>query len=507
MILSSSRFSALLSGVFAIGSALAQCVPAWVGGGLPGNYFVHSLAVSPGGDLIAGGWTGGVTSGDNVRRWDGSSWSPLGNSIDGAVWAACAPADDRVYVGGGFTSISGVSASRIALWNGSTWSPVGGGFAGGEPGTSPSLTAMVSLPNGQLVAGGHFTVAGGAAANHVARWDGTAWSPLGSGLGNGPPATNAMAFVVHQGDLIVGGRFGTAGGIAANGIARWTGATWLQLGSGMNETVAALAVLPSGELVAGGSFTIAGGVPAPGIAKWNGSSWSSLGGGMTLAFGSPGSVSSLAVLPNGDLLAAGFFSFAGGVPARRIARWNGSTWLPLAGGVNNGTLQAVATLPTGGVVAGGSFASSASQAGPNLARYIPCPASAVPHGSGCSGSGGVKVLTPTALPWVGATFRATATGLPQPAFVFVVTGFATTSVVLSTILPVGLTGCDLLVAPDVVDVVVSTGTVDTQVAVPNHASLIGSVFHQQVVPMEVDGALSAVALTSTNALSMTIGSY
>ena len=51
----------------------------------------------------------------------------------------------------------------------------------------------------------------------------------------------------------------------------------------MNNTVRALTVFDDGSgpaLYAGGAFTTAGGVAANHIAKWNGSSWSALGSGM-----------------------------------------------------------------------------------------------------------------------------------------------------------------------------------------------------------------------------------
>ena len=54
--------------------------------------------------------------------------------------------------------------------------------------------------------------------------------------------------------------FSAAGG---NFIARWDGSTWRALGSGTNSGVNALTV-HNGELVAGGAFTTAGGVPATG---------------------------------------------------------------------------------------------------------------------------------------------------------------------------------------------------------------------------------------------------
>ena len=72
----------------------------------------------------------------------------------------------------------------------------------------------------------------------------------------------------------------SAGGVAANYIAKWDGSTWSALGSGMMVIVDALAMDGAGNLYAGGFFAFAGGVAANNIAKWNGSTWSALGSGM-----------------------------------------------------------------------------------------------------------------------------------------------------------------------------------------------------------------------------------
>jgi hypothetical protein len=127
-----------------------------------------------------------------------------------------------------------------------------------------TVYALAVLPNGDLVAGGGFSTAGGVAASYVARWNGTSWSPLGSGMNS---AVQALA-VLPNGDLVAGGSFSTAGGVAANRVARWNGTSWSPLGSGMNSTVWALAVLPNGDLVAGGFFTTAGGVLSGYWAHW-----------------------------------------------------------------------------------------------------------------------------------------------------------------------------------------------------------------------------------------------
>ena len=76
------------------------------------------------------------------------------------------------------------------------------------------------------------------------------------------------ALAVLGSDLYAGGDFTTAGAITANYIAKWDGTNWSALGSGMNGGVDALTV-GGNELYAGGNFTTAGGkvseyhVPAP----------------------------------------------------------------------------------------------------------------------------------------------------------------------------------------------------------------------------------------------------
>ncbi|MCC6824116.1 MAG: hypothetical protein IT172_00005, partial [Acidobacteria bacterium] len=91
---------------------------------------------------------------------------------------------------------------------------------------------------------------------------------------------NVYAVAVDAaGNLYAAGAFTAIGNVTANRIAKWNGSSWTALGTGMNSSVAAIAVSGT-DVYAGGGFTTAGGVGANYIAKWNGSSWSALGSGM-----------------------------------------------------------------------------------------------------------------------------------------------------------------------------------------------------------------------------------
>ncbi|HZN37385.1 MAG TPA: hypothetical protein VFD82_01205 [Planctomycetota bacterium] len=137
-----------------------------------------------------------------------------------------------------------------------------------------------------------------------------------------------------------------------------------------------------------------------------------------------------------------------------------------------------------------------------------CPATTTSFGAGCAGSAGPNVLTATSLPWTGSTFTAVATGIPAISLALSVLGFSTASLPLSSILPQGVAGCTLWVSPDLLAVYVpSAGSVTTQIAIPHSVALAGQQLHQQVVPIELDAVGNLLALTSTNALLLTIGAF
>ena len=339
------------------GGSVANDIAQWIGStwsalGSGLNGYVYALAVSGSTLYVGGDFTavGGDTNANQIAQWNGSSWSALGSGMNGS-WSggngdvlALAVSGSTLYAGGGFTTAGGNSATGIAQWNGSSWSALGSGISGpGGDGDGPYVSAL-AVSGSTLYAGGDFTSAGGIAANCIARWNGSSWRGLGSGMG-GQFGGNVSALAVSGSTLYAGGQFTTAGGNAANQIAQWNGTSWSALGSGVNNFVYALAVSGS-TLYAGGAFTTAGGNAANGIAQWNGSSWSALGSGLNYG------VSALAL--------SGSTLYAGG---SGIAQWNGSSWSALGSGLNGGVSALAVSGST--LYAGGSF----TTAGTNVSLY------------------------------------------------------------------------------------------------------------------------------------------
>ena len=158
----------------------------------------------------------------------------------------------RLSLGIAISVVCSVSSARGQTYQ---WAAGEAGF--GSP--VHSLTVYNTSPIGSMVyAGGEFASAGGQyGIYHIAKWNGTTWSAVGSGLSNTPEA-----LMPYQGDLIAGGWFMSSGSTSLLHIARWNGSAWSPLGSGigtgLSETVYALAEY-KGELIAGGLFWTAGG--------------------------------------------------------------------------------------------------------------------------------------------------------------------------------------------------------------------------------------------------------
>ncbi len=347
----------------AIAGIAANNIVAWDGsawsalgpGGI--NNTVSALTVYDNA-LVAGGSfiTAGDVEANHIAAWDGSAWLALQSGMNGSVLALTAY-DNKLIAGGQFSEADGLEVNYIAAWDGRLWWPLGSGM-------DHSVYAL-SLYDNKLVAGGEFSTAGGVGAKGIATWDGSAWSWLGSGMRFGVYPGFVYALAVYDNKLIAGGWFTTAGGVGANYVAAWDGSTWSPLGSGLSglssyePEVLALAVYDN-KLIAGGAFTNAGGAGANCIAAWDGSAWSALGSGMD------DWVQALTVYDN-KLIAGGLFWEAGGVEANHIAVWNGSAWSPLGSGADWWVHELSVYNNT--LMVGGEFTSAGNKASGHIAQW------------------------------------------------------------------------------------------------------------------------------------------
>jgi hypothetical protein len=285
--------------------------------------------------------------------WDGVRVSSLfaGEGFDADVDAQTVFDDGTgpaLYAGGSFTRSGGLTTQHVARWNGAMWSPVGNELGN----TVLALAAFDDGSGKHLYAGGSFG---------VKLWNGVHWIQAGAGLGSGNTVTGFAVFDAGSGPRLYAAYFDVdIGTLQLTGhVARLDAAGWTNVGDAFDERVQSLVVHDSGtgpELYAGGTFTSCGGVSIPRVARWNGTSWTSLGSGPNAP------VQTLASFDDGSgpaLFVGGSFTSAGGTGAVAVAKWQSGAWSALAGGLG-GTVNAFTAFDDGttgapALFAGGSF--------------------------------------------------------------------------------------------------------------------------------------------------------
>ena len=284
----------------------------------------------------------GVPSTSLIARWDriSQSWSTVGGGLNGSFVTSIVPFDagggPELVVGGVFQGAFGVpNTTNIARWNGSAWSSLAASLSG-------SVWAMTPWDDGggeRLYVGGSFPTAGGVTANGIAAWDGVQWHSLGAGITGSfsPYVGSMMVFDDGSGEkLYVGGRFDTMDGLNTPLIARWDGSTWGQVGSGLiNDDILfgieSMAVYDDGSgsaLYVGGNNFHAPGQPIGNVAKWDGQQWTTVGAKQT------GRVTTLSTFDDGNGL--GLYGGGNAMPNwKYFARLVSGQWQPVGGGVWN----------------------------------------------------------------------------------------------------------------------------------------------------------------------------
>ena len=322
------------------------------------------------------------------------NWAAIGHgggAVDGIVRGMASDGNGNLYIVGDFTNVANIAnADYVAKWNGTSWLALGdNGFGDGS--LKAAATAVAIDGSGNLYVGGYFTsVSNGGTvdsnASNLAKWNGSAWSAIGSQHPALNGAPNAIA--VHGSDVYVGGSFTNVvpnNGIplgAADHVAEWNGSDWVALGSNGggdgafdgSSYVNALAVDSSGNLYVGGSFQNVSDngtslTAADNIAEWNGSHWVAVGGtgGGTPDGSINGTVYALAADGTGNVYAGGGFTDVNNngtiiYEADYLAMWNGSNWSALGNsGIGHGSLNSsvdAILIDGSNVYVGGSFANA-----------------------------------------------------------------------------------------------------------------------------------------------------
>jgi hypothetical protein len=288
-----------------------------------------------------------INSRDGVAFWNGSQWAPLGGGLFGGAAFALKSFDDgsgsKLYIGGSLTD-------NLQVWDGSNYSTVGGGTQWSvqafeiwdDDGAGPNLPALYGYGTGALTKWDGSTITrtvidpGGGRTDGIAvyddgtgsalymgpntdgingrlfKYDGTTAVVVGEGFRGNADSTDSDYTVTATFELLsydsgngpelwIGGYFVGTDSFQSNGIMRWDGTALLPANGkellGQDPTQSAGASAPSTvndslvfdpdgngplpeSLYVAGTFETADGGVARHVAKYDGSSWSEVGGGI-----------------------------------------------------------------------------------------------------------------------------------------------------------------------------------------------------------------------------------
>jgi len=404
----------------------------FVGPGIEGE--IEAVLEYDGELIIAGrnNLSAGSISNAAILAWDGEAWRRLGTERFGSDFATIISEliifQGELIAAGSFTRIGERTIQRIARWDGTQWHPLGSEESNGVGDDEASLVTALAIHEGELIVGGGFNTVNGEVANKLARWDGSQWATLGVGPNNGirrsPGPARVVALASLGNELIVAGDFDFAGAVETSELARWNGASWQAIPESESffdpsQSATAMTVFDQKVYIAGtyfwdhlvtwdgtslesqpyslcqghpicdedieqllvfdnelygvGSFLYRN-IPSDitrlsALARWTGSGWHFPSDNEGAYLSRPGKS---ATSYNNNLLVGGTFRSAGDLGLNGLAAFDGQSWqaIPEEGGngVPNGTVMA-SVIWNGELVIGGSF----RWAGPNrvngLARW------------------------------------------------------------------------------------------------------------------------------------------
>ena len=243
--------------------------------------------------------------------------------------------DKKILVGGGFTTYQGTTANRIVRLN--TNGSLDTSFNAGT-GPSSNVTTILVQSDQKILIGGFFTTYQGTTANRIARLNTNGSLDTSFSIGTGLNSGFESALIQSDQKIFIAGGFTTYNGTTINRIARLNtnGSldTSFSVGTGFNAIVHKIIFQPDGKIVAIGGFSSYNGTSINRIARLN------TNGSLDTTFNVGTGLNllsySLGIQSDGKILAGGAFTTYNGTARNRIVRLN-----------TNGSLDTTFNIGTG----------------------------------------------------------------------------------------------------------------------------------------------------------------
>lgn len=352
----------------------------------PITFGVTLSGLTPGGATLGSPVTASVSITDAQSfNQSAGSLDPVFNpglGFDGDVSALALQPGGLIVAGGDFTTVNGLSQNHLTRLNPNATPDTS--FMAGLSGANGAVRAVISQSNNRLLVGGQFTSFNSVNRNNLTRLntDGTLDTTFDPGSGaDAPVYALAESTVDGSRRLYVGGEFSTFNGVASSNLVRLldngTVDNTFTVVAGVNGPVYAVAVyatntINAGKVVIGGAFSAVNGVPRANIARLN------VDGSLDPTF-NPGSganseVRSVVLQPDGKVLIGGAFTSVAGTPLNRVARLNLNGTVDNTfeiGAGCNGVVYALAVSADNRIVVGGDFTRASGVTRQRITRLLP----------------------------------------------------------------------------------------------------------------------------------------
>jgi uncharacterized delta-60 repeat protein len=343
------------------------------------NNSVFGLAIQSDGKILAGGsftsYNG--TSRNRIIRLNtngtiDTDFNP-GTGFNNTVNAITIQADQKILVGGQFATFNGAARAFIARLesNGTLDTSIdfGTGFS-----ASANIRSIAVQADNKILIGGVFTTYNGSSANRIVRIEANGTLDASFAIGTGAQSTVEDIKILQDGKIYLSGAFTSFNGIGRNRIVRLeaNGAidNAFNPGSGFASTVTSIGIQSDGKIVAVGSFATFNGIASNRIARINANG--SLDTDFNIGSGfNNTTINKVIILNDGKILAGGGQTFFNGSAMAYLGRLNADGTRDFtfnSGSAFNGAVQTIALASDGKIWVGGTFNRYFNETTNNIAR-------------------------------------------------------------------------------------------------------------------------------------------
>ncbi len=221
-------------------------IPTSLGGALNrnalGSSYANDIAMASTGTFPVVAWTEehmtssllfAESSKIYVSQWNGSSWTALGGALNqsSTAWAMNAAI---TYMGGSpyaawaERTVTGVPLLYVSKWNGSAWSLVGSGALNKDTNLGWAARPRLTNDGTNVYVSWVEQNQNGAPRVYASSWNGSVWTSLGGALNNDPAYGRALgnSITMFNGKPTVLFTEATPGNLGQATVKQWNGADW-----------------------------------------------------------------------------------------------------------------------------------------------------------------------------------------------------------------------------------------------------------------------------------------